>query len=89
MARLRKLGEEMKPSPPAATPAPATTKKPDLPSAAAGKHEQNERDKLDKELEMHNATMAVDGEDTEDLKAKLERLKAEVCTMQPYCTLID
>ncbi|KAF8971585.1 hypothetical protein BDZ97DRAFT_1253118 [Flammula alnicola] len=77
MGRLRKLGEEMSKltasTPMTASSNTSTTK-------AAGKkpadglteHERKERERLDKELEMHNGP----DESTEDLKAKLERLKA-------------
>jgi RNA-binding protein 26 len=81
MARLRKLGEEMKPAPVDAIPSSSTgvsSSKPTNPVTRADDHERKEKERLDKELEMHNATGAVDGEDAEDLKAKLERLKAEV-----------
>lgn len=80
MARLRKLGEEMKPLSPTPTAASASP----IPSAAKtlakpGDREEKERERLDKELEIHNASVTVDEEDSaEDLKAKLERLKAEV-----------
>lgn len=80
MTRLRKLGEEM-------TATPITTTSTTLPPSVATKkpviqvdaHEQKERERLDKELEMHSVTGDVDGEESaEDLKAKLEKLKAEV-----------
>jgi RNA-binding protein 26 len=77
MVRLRKLGEEMNPT---IMSSPATTNKKLGPSSSQNvDHERKERERLDKELEMHNATAAVVGEEsTEDLKAKLEKLKAEV-----------
>ena len=80
MARLRKLGEEMKPS--AAT-TPATPSPAPMPAATSPDDErQQQKERLDRELEMHNAASAVGvevGNNTEDLKAKLEKLKAEVC----------
>lgn len=82
MGRLRKLGEEMKPSSTntasssaSGTPAPSTARA----SAPPSDQELVERERLDKELEIHAATTVVDREEsTEDLKAKLEKLKAEV-----------
>lgn len=90
MARLRKLGEEMKK--PSVTPAASTSSPP--PAAASStpakrsapstplpdEHERLERERLDKELEMHHVETGGEGEEesTEELKAKLERLKAEV-----------
>ncbi|KAJ7492871.1 hypothetical protein FB451DRAFT_1361303 [Mycena latifolia] len=73
MSRLRKLGEEMTPAPAAATPVAAKTEDP----------EKRERERLDKELELHSAVVKVEdeGESTEDLKAKLERLKAEAASL--------
>ena len=80
MARLRNLGEEMTPS--AAT-TPATPSLTPVPAATLPDDEhQQQKDRLDRELEMHNAASAVgveSGNSTEDLKAKLEKLKAEVC----------
>lgn len=68
MARLRKLGEEMKSTPPAP------------PKVNAATVEQKAIEVLDKELDMHAVGSSGDDqpESTEDLKAKLERLKAEV-----------
>ena len=83
MTRLRKLGEEMKPSTDSPASSSSTTSLPVQKQATptpSGDHEQKERERLDKELELHTATLAVEGEleeSTEDLKAKLERLKAE------------
>ncbi|KAG2123567.1 hypothetical protein DEU56DRAFT_863854 [Suillus clintonianus] len=77
LARLRKLGEEMtivSVPPPSATiakvhsPAPVLTTEND--------HEKKERERLDKELELH----AV-GESTEDLKAKLAKLREEAASL--------
>ena len=87
MARLRKLGEEMKPPPsPAATPVPSpsaalTSQKRAISNPQSDEQERKERERLDKELEYHSTTSQIDGnteETTEDLKAKLARLKAEV-----------
>ncbi|KAF7982060.1 hypothetical protein HWV62_30346 [Athelia sp. TMB] len=75
MARLRKLGEEMKPAPsPAATPGPTEPKD----------REAKERERLDKELEGHSSTPQPESSaepNTEDLKAKLARLKAEAASL--------
>lgn len=67
MSKLRKLTEDMKSSTP-----PSQSKS--IPM------DRDRKDKLDKELDLHNAAGAVEGEDDnpETLKAKLERLKAEV-----------
>lgn len=85
MARLRKLGDEMNPTvvTTQASSSSTPTKKPASSSLKGEDREKKERERLDKELEMHSATAAVDGEETEYLKAKLERLKAEVCVVQP------
>ncbi|KAK7463811.1 hypothetical protein VKT23_005749 [Stygiomarasmius scandens] len=76
MARIRKLDEEMKASSSTTT----STTSPD--------REQRERERLDKELDSHGATGApMDGlegeksETTEELKAKLEKLKAEAASL--------
>lgn len=76
LGRLRKLGEEMKTSSTVAAPAPAAAVK----EAPATDQAQVEKERLDKELELHAVSTALDGEEesTEDLKAKLEKLKAEV-----------
>ncbi|KAJ7275291.1 hypothetical protein B0H12DRAFT_1215141 [Mycena haematopus] len=72
MGRLRKLGEEMTPTPAAAPTTPVVKEDP----------EKKERERLDKELELHSATAKVeDEESTEDLQAKLERLKAEAASL--------
>jgi RNA-binding protein 26 len=94
MIRLRQLGEEMK-KPSAdkipLTPATTTTEKSTTTTSAStvkpqsGDRERKERELLDRELELHSAVGAVGNvvdqaeESTEDLKAKLEKLKAEVC----------
>ncbi|KAJ7462627.1 hypothetical protein B0H11DRAFT_2053631 [Mycena galericulata] len=79
MSRLRKLGEEMTAAPTATPATPAVVKSEDA--------EKKERERLDKELELHNTAVKVEDEEesTEDLKAKLERLKAEVsvCSFKP------
>ncbi|KAL1739846.1 hypothetical protein HDZ31DRAFT_68530 [Schizophyllum fasciatum] len=76
MARLRALGEEMK--------------KPALAPTPDEEREKQERERLDKELEMHHAggdEMDVakegsnDGETAESLKAKLERLRSEAASL--------
>ncbi|KAJ7139873.1 hypothetical protein C8R44DRAFT_604861 [Mycena epipterygia] len=72
MARLRKLGEEMTAAP-AAPATPVVVKSEDP--------EKKERERLDKELELHSATVKVEEESTEDLKVKLERLKAEAASL--------
>ncbi|KAF8688848.1 hypothetical protein AX14_003388 [Amanita brunnescens Koide BX004] len=103
MARLRKLGEEMKKpaeTPPAGTRGGTPTPSTSSPSGAMKRsvstptddRERLMREKLDRELEMHNAVAATvdggsgsagaeDGETMEDLKAKLDRLKAEAASL--------
>ncbi|KAJ7042497.1 hypothetical protein C8F04DRAFT_1207989 [Mycena alexandri] len=72
MSRLRKLGEEMTAAPTPPTPAVGKAEDP----------EKKERERLDKELELHSVALKVDEEEsTEDLKAKLERLKAEAASL--------
>lgn len=85
MARLRKLGEELHSS---ATPAIAAGT-PQSPSPATGRatsatpqasdHEQREMERLDKELELHSA--ASGPESTEELQAKLAKLKEEAASL--------
>ncbi|KAJ6627184.1 hypothetical protein B0H10DRAFT_1906030 [Mycena sp. CBHHK59/15] len=70
MGRLRKLGEEMTVAPVAAAPV-----------IKSEDPEKKERERLDKELELHSATKVEEEESTEDLKAKLERLKAEAASL--------
>jgi RNA-binding protein 26 len=87
MARLRKLGEEMTKLAPS-TPAAAASSSSSTSNIAATKkpadklteHEKKERERLDKELEMHGGQEQPE-ESTEDLKAKLERLKAEAMSL--------
>ncbi|KAG6866793.1 hypothetical protein C0991_008729 [Blastosporella zonata] len=75
MARLRKLGEEMQPTTTSAPEAPAPKE-----TNGATALERRERERLDKELDLHSATGEGE-ESTEDLKAKLERLKAEAASL--------
>lgn len=84
MAKLRKLGEEMKGLTAAASSTPETTVGAGGLLSTAGKksgfdklteHEKKERERLDNELDMNQLQHE---NKTEDLKAKLERLKAEV-----------
>ncbi|TFK87937.1 hypothetical protein K466DRAFT_547919 [Polyporus arcularius HHB13444] len=87
MARLRKLGEEMKPpaaamssqSPPpaASTSATAPLKRSVSGPARSEEQERAERERLDKELEM----LGESDESTEALQAKLEKLKAEAASL--------
>lgn len=76
LARLRKLGEEMTissvPSPSSAI--PVKVHSPAL--STQNDHEKKERERLDKELELH----AV-GESTEELKAKLAKLREEAASL--------
>ena len=73
-AQLRKLGQEIK----ASTAQPSFSPKKPGPSAPRPEdREAKERERLDKELELHSTV--VDGEETtEALQAKLAKLKAEV-----------
>jgi len=88
MARLRKLGEEMTklaPSTPAAAASSSGSSTSNLlavkkPTDKLTVHEKKERERLDKELEMHGG-QEQPVESTEDLKAKLERLKAEAMSL--------
>ena len=85
MARLRKLGEEMKPAasasqtppPTTSTPAPAAKKARSTTPSVEDK-QRLERERLDKELELHAAADGEGEESTEELKATLAKLKAEV-----------
>jgi RNA-binding protein 26 len=86
MSRLRNLGEEM--TSPTAT-VLTTDSTASAPAASTDDSQQQQRERLDRELEIHNATSAAPGEagnSTEDLKAKLEKLKAEV-TLDIYSSL--
>ncbi|KAI0639206.1 hypothetical protein C8Q77DRAFT_46053 [Trametes polyzona] len=93
MARLRKLNEEMKPSatptttaaqsPPRAASSPAPAKRAGS-TPRTEDQERMERERLDKELELHHATTTTaegEEESTEELKAKLEKLKAEAASL--------
>ena len=78
MARLRKLGEEMKPSSAPASisgeASTSTTQRPATSTEHLGQLDK-ERERLDKELDLH----AVTGdESTAELQAKLAKLKEEV-----------
>jgi RNA-binding protein 26 len=74
-AQLRKLGQEIKTTSSQAAFTPS--KKPSTSTSQPEDREAKERERLDKELELHSA--AVDGEETtEALQAKLAKLKAEV-----------
>lgn len=85
LARLRKLGEEMKIAPaPSSSPNPAKVHSPAPASTAQDDHEKKERERLDKELEMH----AV-GESTEELKAKLAKLREEAASLGIQATSPD
>lgn len=73
MARLRKLDEEMKTLSSTPHPPPANSTK-----------EEQEKERLDKELELHsvvNGNGENGKETTEDLKVKLEKLKAEAASL--------
>jgi RNA-binding protein 26 len=75
-AQLRKLGQEIKASS-SSQPAFSPSKKPNLSASRPEDREAKERERLDKELELHSA--GHDGEETtESLQAKLAKLKAEV-----------
>ncbi|KAL0575134.1 hypothetical protein V5O48_006838 [Marasmius crinis-equi] len=77
MARLRKLDEEMKAI------STATTQSSSSVGATRGK-EEKEKELLDQQLDMHGVVSGSgeDGkENTEDLKAKLEKLKAEAASL--------
>lgn len=73
MAKLRKLSEEMT----KLTPSSPSGKQPSSTGMNINEdQERKEKERLDKELEMHNPS--DDTSTTEELKAKLEKLKAEV-----------
>ncbi|CAA7264692.1 unnamed protein product [Cyclocybe aegerita] len=76
MAKLRKLNEDMT-SLNTSTPTPVTT-----PSITLKKPEEAERERLDNELEMHSGPAEQEARGTtEELNAKLERLKAEAASL--------
>jgi RNA-binding protein 26 len=72
MARLRKLGEEMKST--------SSSSNPPTKLTTSTGTDQREMAKLDKELEMHAAS-GEGGETTEELKATLEKLQAEALSL--------
>ncbi|KAI6045139.1 hypothetical protein EDC04DRAFT_2638695 [Pisolithus marmoratus] len=82
MARLRKLGEELQPSASAArtvqSPSPATGR-PASTTPHASDHEQREKERLDKELELHSA--ASGQESTEELQVRLAKLREEAASL--------
>ncbi|OJA09097.1 hypothetical protein AZE42_02559 [Rhizopogon vesiculosus] len=85
LARLRKLGEEMKiASVPSSSATPAKAHSPERAPTAQNDHEKKERERLDKELELH----AV-GESTEELKAKLAKLREEAASLGISATNAD
>ncbi|KIK71256.1 hypothetical protein GYMLUDRAFT_33395 [Collybiopsis luxurians FD-317 M1] len=74
MERFKQLDAEMK----AATSSDSTK------TSASDDKEKREKDRLDQELELHGTETnknSEGGESTEDLKAKLERLKAEAASL--------
>lgn len=79
MTRLRKLGEEMKPLSAGPSPSPASTSPapPKRSSPRIDEQERMERERLDKELEL-SSVAGGEEESPEELKAKLEKLQAEV-----------
>jgi RNA-binding protein 26 len=93
LTRLRKLGEEMKPisTTPSSTvsAAPSHARRTTKSTPRPDDLEQKERERLDKELEIHSATAAADGkaESRDALMAELAKLKAEVCQHQSYLYL--
>ncbi|KAJ7597267.1 hypothetical protein C8J56DRAFT_919638 [Mycena floridula] len=74
MARLRKLGEEMTST---STSSSTPTTKPKAPVD----REKKALERLDKELDLHNAVVEGEDESPEALKAKLELLKAEAASL--------
>ncbi|GJE85947.1 hypothetical protein PsYK624_020270 [Phanerochaete sordida] len=83
MARLRKLNEEMKPSTPDASAGqPSSTRDSRASTPRTDEQAQKERARLDKELEMHHTpTEGESEENTEELRARLEKLKAEAASL--------
>ncbi|PFH50736.1 hypothetical protein AMATHDRAFT_75424 [Amanita thiersii Skay4041] len=69
------------PSPTSSTPASGAVKR--STSTPVDDRERIMREKLDKELEMHHASITTEGggETTEELKAKLEKLRAEAASL--------
>jgi RNA-binding protein 26 len=83
MERLRKLGQEMEPAKESSSDATVATNNTHGGSKISQEtRDQSMKDRLDKELELHSVTATVEngtGDSTEDLKATLAKLKAEVC----------
>ncbi|KAF8649884.1 hypothetical protein AX16_005646 [Volvariella volvacea WC 439] len=81
LSRLRKLNEEMK--------KPVSSTQNTSLNGASQANTGKEKERLDKELELHSAKGAVteggEEESTEALKAKLEQLKAEVRSITHVC----
>ena len=85
LARLRKLGDEMKvASVPPSSATPAKVHPPAPTETAQNDHERKERERLDKELEIH----AV-GESTDELKARLAKLREEAASLGISATTPD
>ncbi|PPQ67018.1 hypothetical protein CVT24_011312 [Panaeolus cyanescens] len=84
MAKLRKLGEEQSKLSSEAkeeAAAAAAAAKKAAPNGVSEK-ERLEKERLDQELDLHGETeQSGQGESTEDLKAKLEKLKAEAASL--------
>ncbi|KAF8887920.1 hypothetical protein CPB84DRAFT_1837655 [Gymnopilus junonius] len=88
MVKLRRLGEEMTNLTSSSVSTSSTTASVAAVGAATKKpvdslteHEKRERERLDKELDKLNATDSQKGDTTEELKAKLEKLKAEAASL--------
>lgn len=82
MARLRKLNEEMKPSTPDSSAGQPSSARGSRGSTPRTDDQAKERERLDKELEMHHTATEDGGEEnTEELKARLEKLKAEAASL--------
>lgn len=77
MIKLRKLSEEMT-KPASSSPPEVEASKESITDGGKVAQEKIEKERLDKELEMHTTT--DEPTTTEELKAKLEKLKAEVFT---------
>ncbi|KAI0085645.1 hypothetical protein BDY19DRAFT_964935 [Irpex rosettiformis] len=86
MTRLRKLNEEMKPKPESSVPSSSAApgRSSSGPTLRTDVHEAKERERLDKELELHSTVTGADvdvDESTDELKARLEKLKAEAASL--------
>ncbi|KAG7450293.1 uncharacterized protein BT62DRAFT_991286 [Guyanagaster necrorhizus] len=83
MARLRKLGDEITLTSSSVKSNSTPMKTHSNPTQATDERQQQERARLDKELDFHSSVTAIEGEGetAEDLKAKLERLKAEAASL--------